>query len=116
MAKTEGISLTPEQQAQGDKQAVIEALRKVILDPKSKVLDKTRAAETLGRLAEYSWYAKPSDPQQPDAGIDNRTAQRICELYGRMLKEGLCAECGKALASSQKSRARMPQDASLVIG
>ena len=57
--KPESNPPPPAQHAQANKQAAIEALQKVFLDPKSKTLDKTRAAETLECLAEYSWYAKP---------------------------------------------------------
>jgi len=79
---------TSEQQAASDKQLVIESLRKVISDPKSKVLDLTRAADTLGRLAEYSWFAKPHDAQRDGEQLSEATAKRICDLAERLLLNG----------------------------
>jgi len=79
-----------------DKQLVIEPLWKVIADPKSKVLDRTRAADTLGRLADYSWFSKPQDPAPTETVIDTDTAKRIMDLSERLL--GTCPHCGGTLS------------------
>src|SRR5215472_3640850 len=86
--------LSPEQQSAVDKQAVITALQKVISDPKAKVLDKTRAAETLGRLAEYSWFAKPQDPTPEGETISESTAKTLAALANKLLEKGRCPKCG----------------------
>jgi len=83
----------PSNQVEQDKLSIIEALRKTILDPAASVLDKTRAADTLGRLSDYSLFAKPQDPQQQENLIDNNTAKRIADLAERFL-ERKCTNCG----------------------
>jgi len=78
-----------------DKQAIIAALRQTILDPEASVLDKTRAADTLGRLSDYSLFTKPSNPTVTDTGITEATAKRIASLAERLSVS--CPHCGGTL-------------------
>lgn len=94
-SKKQAVELSAEQQAQADKTLVIDTLRATIADKKSKTLDRTRAADTLGRLAEYSWFTKPGEAQQHENVIDNNTAKKIADLTERML--GTCRTCGAKL-------------------
>jgi hypothetical protein len=84
-----------DQQA-ADKQAVIAALRKTIADKKASTIDKTRAADCLGRMAEYSWFSKPADPAPQNTDIDANVVKRLVEIAERL--EGECPHCGKSLS------------------
>jgi hypothetical protein len=90
------MELSPEGQARSDKELVVAQLRRVISDKKSTALDRNRAIEILGRLSDYSWFARPSDPTQQNTDIDANVVKRLVEIAERL--EGECPHCGKSLS------------------
>ena len=87
--------LTAEAQSEADREGVMTALRGVIADPKSTTLDRTRAAECMGRMQSYSWFSKPGEPASQDATMDEGTARTLIALADKLL--GKCPKCGAQL-------------------